>query len=210
MPRITITVPDHDPQPYRFSLDRQIVHFGRADDNDIVIDCGSISSEHAVMERVTGGYVLTDLGSTNGIKHNGTEVKKVQLRNGQNIELGDVDFEFMLSEEELSALKLEDPASQLPPLDDDEMETPSHVSAVKEDKPMPEQLRKSEPSHPPRSIHALPHMTAPKPPSGVINFLIGLAAALAFTIGVAMHFEKATGESLMDTLQKRINGNESK
>ena len=71
MPRLTITVPDQVAQPYRFSLERQIVHFGRGDDNDVHIDSGSVSSEHCVMERIIGGYVLKDLGSTNGIKLNG-------------------------------------------------------------------------------------------------------------------------------------------
>ena len=37
MPRVTITAPDKNPQPYRFQLDRQVVSMGRAAGNDIVI-----------------------------------------------------------------------------------------------------------------------------------------------------------------------------
>ena len=68
MPRITITVPDKLPQPYRFPLDRQVVMIGRGSENDIVIECGSVSLRHAEMVRVEGGYELRDLDSTNGIK----------------------------------------------------------------------------------------------------------------------------------------------
>lgn len=126
MPRLTITVPDKVAQPYRFSLERQIVHFGRGDDNDIHIDSGSVSSEHAVMERIIGGYVLKDLGSTNGIKLDGQRVDKIQLRNGQNIQIGDADFGFLLSDEEMTALRLEDPISQLPSLNEPPIEKSSN------------------------------------------------------------------------------------
>ncbi|MDX1681181.1 MAG: FHA domain-containing protein [Akkermansiaceae bacterium] len=119
MPRITVTVPDKVSQPYRFSLERQIVHFGRGDDNDVILDSGSVSSEHAVMERTIGGYVLKDLGSTNGIKLNGERLETIKLRNGQDIQIGDVDFDFLLSDEEMTALRLEDPTASLPPLDKD-------------------------------------------------------------------------------------------
>ena len=63
MPRVTITVPDRNPQPYRFQLDRQAVNMGRGSDNDIVIEDGSVSVRHAVMERIEGGYQLRDLGT---------------------------------------------------------------------------------------------------------------------------------------------------
>jgi pSer/pThr/pTyr-binding forkhead associated (FHA) protein len=56
MPRVTITVPDRTPQPYRFQLDRRVVSLGRGSDNDIAIDCGSVSVRHAEMVRVDGGY----------------------------------------------------------------------------------------------------------------------------------------------------------
>ena len=64
MPRVTITVPERNSQPYRFNLERKSVSLGRGSENDIVIDCSSVSVNHAVMERVEGGYQLRDLGST--------------------------------------------------------------------------------------------------------------------------------------------------
>ena len=58
MPRVCINVTGKNSQPYRFSLDRKIVRLGRAADNDIIIDCPSVSSHHCEMRRVGGGYVF--------------------------------------------------------------------------------------------------------------------------------------------------------
>ncbi|MEM9236750.1 MAG: FHA domain-containing protein, partial [Verrucomicrobiota bacterium] len=92
MPRVTITVPDKKSQPYRFALDRKSVSLGRGSENDIVIDCGSVSVRHAVMERVKGGYRLRDLGSTNGTKIDGKARDAVELYDGAPVKLGDVAF----------------------------------------------------------------------------------------------------------------------
>jgi pSer/pThr/pTyr-binding forkhead associated (FHA) protein len=107
MPRVTITVPDKMPQPYRFQLDRRVVMIGRGSDNDIAVDCGSISVRHAEMVRVEGGYELRDLGSTNGIKLDGVRGEVIALRHGVSVKLGDVAFDFQLSEEEREVLRRE-------------------------------------------------------------------------------------------------------
>src|SRR5690606_14600509 len=104
MPRVTITVPDRNPQPYRFQLDRQAVNMGRGSDNDIVIEDGSVSVRHAVMERIEGGYQLRDLGSTNGIKLDGRASQIIPLRHGLSVKIGDVAFDFTLSDDEREAL----------------------------------------------------------------------------------------------------------
>ena len=101
MPRVTITVPEKTPQPYRFQIDRQSVTLGRGSENDIAIDCGSISVKHAEMLRVEGGYELRDVGSTNGIKLDGERMDVIRLRSGLGVKLGDVSFDFLLSDEEL-------------------------------------------------------------------------------------------------------------
>lgn len=88
MPRVIITVPEKNAQPYRFQLDRKVVSLGRGSDNDIVIESGSVSGKHAEMHRVEGGYELADLGSTNGIKYNGTRKNVVKLRPGMTVKLG--------------------------------------------------------------------------------------------------------------------------
>ena len=104
MPRVLITIPDQKEQPYRFTLERQEVHLGRGSNNDIVIDCPSVSARHAVMERHGGRYQLRDLGSTNGTKIGDEPMDVIPLVHGTYAKLGDVSFVFSLSDEEKAVL----------------------------------------------------------------------------------------------------------
>src|SRR5687767_12333280 len=111
MPRITITAPDQNSQPYRFQLDREVVSLGRGSENDIVIDNGSVSTHHAEMRRVIGGYELHDLGSTNGLKQDGVRHPIIPLYHGGTVYLGDVSFEISLTDEEQAMIAREAPAA---------------------------------------------------------------------------------------------------
>lgn len=185
MPRVIITVPEKNAQPYRFSLDRKVVSLGRGSDNDIVIDSGSVSGKHAEMHRVEGGYELADLGSTNGIKHDGNRQQKVALRSGMTVKLGDVAFDFTLSEEELEAIGHERP--QLPPISKEpEVEAP-----VKKEKAKREQ----DPA--PRRQVVVQQSAGTG--FGMIFLFLVLAAACFFA-GIAIRHEKDTGESLIKAL----------
>lgn len=104
MPRVAITVPGKNSQPYRFQLDRKKVSIGRSSDNDIVVDCPSVSSLHCTMERVEGGYILRDRHSTNGITLDQEAMAVIDLRNDSKVRVGDVKFEYNLSEDELDDL----------------------------------------------------------------------------------------------------------
>jgi pSer/pThr/pTyr-binding forkhead associated (FHA) protein len=108
MPRVSITIPGKNSQPYRFKLDRNKVTIGRSADNDIVIDDPSVSSAHCTMERVDGGYILRDRNSTNGISLDDDEMEVIDLRNGDDVKVGDVQFEYSLADEELDTLDDED------------------------------------------------------------------------------------------------------
>ncbi len=108
MPRVAITVPGKNCQPYRFQLDRKKVTIGRSSDNDIIIDCPSVSSLHCTMERVDGGYILRDRHSTNGISLGEEDMVVIDLRNDSEIKVGDVKFEYTLSDEELDEIDDED------------------------------------------------------------------------------------------------------
>lgn len=108
MPRVAITVPGKNSQPYRFQLDRKKVTIGRSSDNDIIIDSPSVSSLHCTMERVDGGYILRDRHSTNGISLGEEDMVVIDLRNDSEIKVGDVKFEYTLSDEELDEIDDED------------------------------------------------------------------------------------------------------
>ena len=108
MPRISITIAGKNPQPYRFSLDRKKVSIGRGADCDIVIDCPSVSSLHCTMERVDGGYILRDRKSTNGITLDKEAMAVIDLRNNNDVKVGDVEFGYELNDEELDDLDEEE------------------------------------------------------------------------------------------------------
>lgn len=180
MPRVTITVPEKNPQPYRFQLDRTSVSLGRGSDNDIPIDCGSVSVKHAEMRRVEGGYELRDLGSTNGLKVDGERESVVELHSGMTVKLGDVDFEFQLSDEELEVLAGENPAGgdDGPP---DESDAPGRPA--------------------PRPA-AGPAVAGGGGGFGMILLFLILAAA-AFFAGMAVRYQKDTGGSLIDAIKAK-------
>jgi pSer/pThr/pTyr-binding forkhead associated (FHA) protein len=78
-----------------FLLDKAAVVLGRTDDNDVVVNHRSISRHHAKVVRENGHYHVVDLQSANGVRVNGEEYGKVELRRGDHIDLGHVRFRFV-------------------------------------------------------------------------------------------------------------------
>jgi pSer/pThr/pTyr-binding forkhead associated (FHA) protein len=186
MPRVIITVQNKNPQPYRFQLDRKVVSLGRGSDNDIVIDSGSVSGKHAEMHRVEGGYELADLGSTNGIKYAETRQQVIQLRSGMSVKLGDVAFDFNLSEEELELLGREKPAQESPVIMEEEISPPENP---KKHRPaaQPGKSRKPERTADTGSFAA----------SFLMILLFLVLASGAFYAGLDIRHRKETGEWLL-------------
>jgi len=80
-----------------FELSRPQMIVGRTNENDIVIDHRSISRNHAklVREPETGRYTISDLQSSNGVRVNGQDYGKVELRRGDVVDLGHVRLRFV-------------------------------------------------------------------------------------------------------------------
>lgn len=190
MPRVTITVPERTPQPYRFQLDRQKVNMGRGSENDIVIDCGSVSVRHAVMERLEGGYQLRDLGSTNGIKLEGEVKDIIPLRHGLSVKIGDVAFDFTLTEEEREALAREKPPEESP--------------IVREEYSGQAPKRAA---HRPTPAAQRPLASAQQPSAGAsfgMVLLFMLLAAGAFFAGLYIRYSQENdGKSLIEAISKK-------
>lgn len=201
MPRVIITVPEKNAQPYRFKLDRKVVTLGRGSENDIVIDSGSVSGKHAEMHRVQGGYELADLGSTNGIKYDDERKQKISLRSGMSVKLGDVVFDFTLTEEELEAIGHEKPVSASPVINEFKMEEEDE----EDEKPIVRKKKKSqrptesEEEAEPTSRRQTYVRTSSGSNFGMTALFVVMAAA-AFFIGMAIRYEKETGESLIKAM----------
>lgn len=194
MPRVTITVPEKTPQPYRFQLDRQSVSLGRGSENDIPIDCGSVSVKHAEMHRVKGGYELRDLGSTNGTKLDGERRETIALRNGLAVKLGDVTFDFSLTDEELESLAREKPEGESP------------VERVTDDFPMELPPLKDEPGPSDESAPGSEEDSERKSSGGgcVMAILFLILAAAAFLAGLAVRYQQDNSQSLIDALKEKF------
>jgi len=201
MPRVIITVPETNPQPYRFPTDREIVTFGRGSNNDIVMDSSSVSVTHAEMRRVQGGYELRDLDSTNGIKLDDERTQVIMLRNGLNVKMGDVTFEFQLTDEESELLARED-IPQLPPIKSDAL-LPREIPLKARSEPEPEpELSQPEPEP---EAEATTHR---KPGKAMLWFVI--FAVIAFSVGMAVRFQNDTGGSWIKSVMSRLMGSPAK
>lgn len=67
---------------------------GRSRDCDVVIDDPNVSRTHAELRKTIEGWLVVDLGSTNGVKVNGRRVHEEVLRPGDSITLGLVELKF--------------------------------------------------------------------------------------------------------------------
>lgn len=92
-PSSALLVRNDDPGQ-TFPLGTRVV-VGRLDTCDIPIHDKSVSREHARLSQLPGGYVVEDLGSTNGTAVNGERISEaVILRKGDLVKFGSVEFHF--------------------------------------------------------------------------------------------------------------------
>jgi pSer/pThr/pTyr-binding forkhead associated (FHA) protein len=80
-----------------FELTRPQMIVGRTDENDLVVNHRSISRNHAKVTRdpETQRYTISDLQSSNGVRVNGSDYGKVELRRGDVVDLGHVRMRFV-------------------------------------------------------------------------------------------------------------------
>lgn len=75
----------------RIRLEGDRVTIGSAVENDIPLPDGTVSGLHAMFERFTAGWCVSDLGSSNGTWFNGERIWSTRrVRDGDEIRLGGV------------------------------------------------------------------------------------------------------------------------
>jgi pSer/pThr/pTyr-binding forkhead associated (FHA) protein len=77
-----------------YALAKPSVTIGRLPECDVVVDDAGASRQHARIRRTESGFVLTDLGSTNGTMVNGEPIQEHVLEHGDRITIGETELEF--------------------------------------------------------------------------------------------------------------------
>ncbi len=81
----------------RYPITRTTWRIGRSKDNELSLDDNSISRRHAEIHRSQGDdFTIIDLDSLNGVFVNNEKVKIQSLKEGDIVEVGDVNFRFSL------------------------------------------------------------------------------------------------------------------
>ena len=78
----------------RVALGEFVVSFGRQHDCTVVLADPNVSRRHAEIRPAGDGYVVADLGSTNGTKVNGTRVAEHHLVDGDEVRFGNTVVHF--------------------------------------------------------------------------------------------------------------------
>jgi pSer/pThr/pTyr-binding forkhead associated (FHA) protein len=79
-----------------FPMDRELLTIGRAEDATISVNHNSVSRMHCEVRALgEGRFEIVDNASSNGVRVNGTELRRGIVEPGDLIELGDVRFKFV-------------------------------------------------------------------------------------------------------------------
>jgi pSer/pThr/pTyr-binding forkhead associated (FHA) protein len=79
----------------RFKLDAGAYELGRGAQASLLLDSDEVSRLHAKLTRADGEYTIEDSGSRNGILLNGIRVHAAVLRDGDEVQLGDVLLKYL-------------------------------------------------------------------------------------------------------------------
>ena len=72
----------------RFLLDLDVVHAGRHPDSEIFLDDVTVSRRHAEFKRTGSSFSVSDAGSLNGTYVNRDRIDNVDLRDGDEVQIG--------------------------------------------------------------------------------------------------------------------------
>ncbi len=85
------------PTGERFVLREQVTSIGRLPECEITLLDPNVSRRHAEIHQRGNGFVIVDLGSTNGCTVNGVRITERELRDGDEIGIGNLRLAFQAS-----------------------------------------------------------------------------------------------------------------
>ena len=72
----------------RFLMDADVVNAGRHPDSEIFLDDVTVSRRHAEFHRSGASFTVSDVGSLNGTYVNRDRIDRVQLKDGDEVQIG--------------------------------------------------------------------------------------------------------------------------
>jgi hypothetical protein len=93
----------------RVSLDQPVTRVGRKEGNDWVLQDGSVSGTHCEIEKTDAGFMIRDLGSTNGTKVNSELIKEKNIFRNDILLIGEVPV--MIEGDDISQTETPEPYS---------------------------------------------------------------------------------------------------
>lgn len=87
-PRLTVEAPATEGEPASFFLSSDVTTIGRSPENDVVLNDRTVSRHHALIEYRDDGYRIENLSPGNKILHNGREIQKARINEGDRLRVG--------------------------------------------------------------------------------------------------------------------------
>jgi hypothetical protein len=88
---------------FSYVLEAEKTRVGRSEENDLVLEDPRVSRFHAEIDRVPEGYIIRDLGSTNGTSVGGRRGQERLLEVGDALVIGGTEMRFSLVESPLES-----------------------------------------------------------------------------------------------------------
>ncbi len=105
VPTMSATLMSQDEQfpGLAFALGAQTMCMGRDADTELHVEHKKISRKHAEFSYAQGNWWVEDLKSTNGVRINGEQIRKSMLRDGDQVQVGPVNFQFTVKVQQAGA-----------------------------------------------------------------------------------------------------------
>lgn len=153
-----------------FDLTKEISSLGRDVGNDIVLGDPEVSRQHSRITRTPGGYVVEDMGSTNGTFVNGERLSAPRvLRDGDLVGLSEkvtLSFESVVPTTDETMVSPAEEPERYPPTVREPLPTPPATPPSPppvEPKPVPKPAGTPPPAATPQPAAARPQPAAPAP-----------------------------------------------